>query len=159
MRAHQRGLWRFARLLGAPFALAEDLVQDALLAGLHKHVERKPEAEAAAWLRGAVKNLWRAHLRRASRRPPHVDFDEIEAEFAARVGDDGGDDHVEATRRCLEGLDGRARRALELRYAENASREDMGRELGIGADGVKSLLRRLRQLVQECVDKRLESER
>ena len=61
---HQRGLWRFARLLGAANDHADDLVQEALLAALHKRIDARPEPEAAAWLRAAVRNLWRMHLRR-----------------------------------------------------------------------------------------------
>lgn len=158
MREHQRMLWRFARALGARGPAAEDFAQDALLAGLHKGIDALPRDEAAAWLRGAVRNLWRTHLRTQRRRPPHVDLDALEREFAADHGE-RADARIEAARRCLEQLDGRARRALELRYAENASREAMGRELGLGDDGVKSLLRRLRQLVQACVEKRLEEQR
>lgn len=158
VRAHQRMLWRFARALGSRGQAAEDFAQDALLAGLHKGIDAMPRDEAAAWLRGAVRNLWRTHLRTQRRRPPHVDLDALEREFAADEGE-GTDARVEAARRCLEQLDGRARRALELRYAENASREAMGKELGLGNDGVKSLLRRSRQLVQDCVEKRMEEER
>lgn len=48
---HQRGLWRFARLLGAASDHADDLVQEALLAALHKRIDARPAPEAAAWLR------------------------------------------------------------------------------------------------------------
>lgn len=156
VRMHQRMLFRFARTLGASSPTAEDFVQDAFLAALHKEIERLPPSEAALWLRGAVRNLWRMHLRSQRRRPSHVDVDALEAEFAAKVGPDGGDARIEAARICLDRLDGRSRRALELRYAENASREAIGRELELGDDGVKSLLRRLRQVVHDCVERRLE---
>src|SRR5688572_8867065 len=72
---HTRGTWRFVRVLGCPAQLADDLVQDALLAALHKGIDRLPDADAAPWLRAAVRNLWRMHLRTQRRRPAHVELD------------------------------------------------------------------------------------
>jgi len=156
---HQRGLWRFARLLGAAADHADDLVQDALLAALHKGIEARPEAQAAAWLRAAVRNLWRMHVRTQSRRPEHVALDtspEIADVALARHGgpDRSGDVFVLALRHCLERLDGRARRAIELRYGEQLSRPAMAGALDLTEEGVKTLLRRTREALFACVQRR-----
>lgn len=164
---HQRGLWRFARLLGARADHADDLVQDALLAGLHKGMHERADAEAAVWLRGAVRNLWRMHLRTQRRRPEHLPVDgaaELTAPELATTaivrhgGDDGsGDDFVAALRQCLELLDGRGRLAIELRYGEHRSRLAMAERLAMGEQGIKTLLRRTRQALFACVQRRLRS--
>jgi RNA polymerase sigma-70 factor (ECF subfamily) len=161
---HQRGLWRFARLLGAANDHADDLVQEALLAALHKQVDARPDPEAAAWLRAAVRNLWRMHLRTQRRRPEHQALDTTpelaDAAMARHGGDDGsGDAFVAALRQCLETLDGRAKRALELRYAEQSSRAAMASELAMGEDGIKTLLRRTREALFACVQRRQREER
>ena len=161
---HQRGLWRFARLLGAAGDHADDLVQEALLAALHKRIDTRPEPEAAAWLRAALRNLWRMHLRTQSRRPEHQALDATpelaEAALARHAGDDGsGDAFALALRQCLETLDGRARRALELRYTEQSSRAAMASELAMGEDGIKTLLRRTREALFACVQRRQREER
>lgn len=157
---HQRGLWRFARLLGARSDHADDLVQDALLAGLHKGVHERADAEAAVWLRGAVRNLWRMHLRTQRRRPEHQPVEAApelaDAALARNGGDDGsGDAYVSALRQCLEQLDGRGRLAIELRYGEDRSRPAMAERLSMGEHGIKTLLRRTRQALFACVQRRL----
>lgn len=161
---HQRGLWRFARLLGAANDHADDLVQEALLAALHKRIDARSDTEAVAWLRAAVRNLWRMHLRTQRRRPEHQALDATpelaEAALARHGGDDGsGDAYVAALRLCLEQLDGRAKRALELRYAEQSSRSAMASELAMGEDGIKTLLRRTREALFACVQRRQREER
>jgi len=157
---HQRGLWRFARLLGARSDHADDLVQDALLAGLHKGVHERPDAEAAGWLRAAVRNLWRMHLRTQRRRPEHQPVDTApelaELALARHGGADGsGDAYLAALRQCLEQLDGRGRLAIELRYGEDRSRPAMAQRLAMGEQGIKTLLRRTRQALFACVQRRL----
>lgn len=156
---HQRALWRFARMLGCGPHLAEDLVQDALLAALHKRIDARPDGDAAAWLREAVRNLWRMHLRTQRRRPPHVDLQVAEAALLRHGGDDGGDAFVAALRRCVEGLDGRARAAIDLRYGDDASRAAMAATLAMTEDGIKTLLRRTRDVLFDCVQRRVAAER
>jgi DNA-directed RNA polymerase specialized sigma24 family protein len=47
------------------------------------------------------------------------------------------------------------RRALELRYGSTRSRAQMGAELALSNDGVKSLLRRARAALRACVERRM----
>jgi RNA polymerase sigma factor (sigma-70 family) len=159
VRRHQRAPWRLLRLFGCPAHLADDLVQEALLAAVQKQIDRAPDDEAAAWLRGAVRNLWRMHLRAQRRRPPHVDLDvdlHLAEQALSRNGaDDGGDAFVDALRRCLEQLDGRARTALDLRYKDDAPRAAMAQALALTDDGVKTLLRRTRAVLLACVQRRV----
>ena len=158
VRRHQADPWRYLRLSGCPAHLADDLVQDALLAALHKRIDQLPEADATLWLRGAVRNLWRAHLRSERRRPAQADLDLADLAMARHAGNDGGDQAVRALRDCLQSLEGRARRAMHLRYADDAPRTAIASALSLTEDGVKSLLRRTRQLLGECVARRLRRE-
>ena len=66
--------------------------------------------------------------------------------------------YVEALRRCLDELEARQRRALDLRYAEKSSRAEMARVLEMTENGVKSLLRRIRAALARCVRRRLDLE-
>jgi DNA-directed RNA polymerase specialized sigma24 family protein len=74
-----------------------------------------------------------------------------------RSGD--GFDYVEALRRCVKALPERERKAVHMRYAENKGRPEMAGALKMTADGVKSLLRRIRLALASCVGKRLGLER
>lgn len=150
---HQVALWRHARLLGCPAHLAEEFTHDALLAGIDRglHLERR---DPTPWLRTVVTNLWRDAWRRHCRRRERPDTELVERCWQRHAPDDDGDGYLSALRACLERLDGRARRALDLRYAEGATRAEIAAELGLGDEGTKTLLRRTRSALRRCVNRR-----
>lgn len=158
VRTHQAEVWRYVRYLGATAELADDLVQDAFLQLLRApFVERSP-GETAAWLRTVVRNGYVKSLRR----PPFqtLELDTIEATWRSYAGDrdddagDGGDTSLRELRSCLDRLDGRARQVVRWHYEERRSRQDIGERLGLGQDGVKSLLRRTRAILRACLGRR-----
>lgn len=163
VRAHQAEVWRYVRYLGASAELADDLVQEAFLQLLRApFVERTPAA-TSAWLRTVVRNLYV----KSFRRPPFAsaELDAIEATWTGFVGDgegaggtNGSGDALARLRQCLEQLDGRARSVVAWHYEERRSRVDIAGRLGIGEDGVKSLLRRTRALLKACVERRAREE-
>ena len=160
IRRHQEAPWRFLRLCGCPADIADDLVQEALIAALQKNVPEQPDPVAASWLRGAVTNLWRMHLRsRRYQDDALATFaaDLALAEYAYRrcAGDDGGEAWRAALALCLAQVEAAPRQALELRYGNGLSREELSARLGLGADGVKSLLRRMRIRLRHCVERRM----
>lgn len=164
VKAHQAELFRYMRYLGADRAAAEDLVQETFLAAFRSDAvpETDDDRTLARWLRGVARNLFLQHCRRSRRTPVTVDAAALEQaettwrEAFLRGGD--GFDTVEALRRCLEGLSADQRRALDLRYAERRSRAEMAALLRMTENGVKSLLRRLRARLAECVERRLRME-
>ncbi|MCA8977403.1 MAG: hypothetical protein KDC98_21960 [Planctomycetes bacterium] len=159
VRHHQVGAWRHARLRGCPPDVADDLVQEALMAALHKGIPAEPDPAAAAWLRGAIDNLWRMYLRTEGRRQRHAKLAAVDCTWPfAGAEDDGGAAWLDALRACLERLDGRARRLLDLHYGVRASRVAIAGELGLRANGVKALLRRVRDGLRACVLRRLAAE-
>lgn len=154
VRRHQVGAWRYARLRGCPPDLADDFVQEALMAALHKGIVGEPDSAAAAWLRGAIDNLWRMHLRtegRLLRRTAAL----AASRAPAFGGDDGSEAWMEALHACLSRLDGRSRRLLDLHYASGASRAAIADEFGMRENGVKAFLRRVRDGLRGCVLRRL----
>src|SRR5262245_31341872 len=68
IRRHQAAAWRYLRVCRCPADVADDLVQEAMLAALHKGIHEHSDAMSAAWLRGAVTKLWCMHLRTQRRR-------------------------------------------------------------------------------------------
>lgn len=155
VRAHQAEVWRYLRFLGASTELADDLCQDTFVQLLRApFVERSP-AETAAWLRTVARNRYVQSLRR----PPFAaaDLDAIEATWTGFAGDDGGDANLARLRECLGSLDGRARQAVQWHYEQRRSRRAIAEQLGIGEDGVKSLLRRTRDWLRRCMARRAEA--
>lgn len=151
VQEHQAEVWRYLRFLGASAELADDLTQEAFLQLLRAPFEERSPAATAAWLRTVARNLFV----KAFRRPPFqlAELDAIEAVWTGFARDDGGHESLERLRECLQRLDGRAREAVRLCYEERRSRREIGRRLGIGEQGVKSLLRRTRAVLRACVER------
>lgn len=158
VRRHQPPTWRFLRLCGCAADLADDLVQEAMLAALHKQVHRLDDAAATAWLRGAASNLWRMQLRGDARRAARTARALAEQAQRQCERDDGGEAWLLALRTCLQGLDGRARDVLERHYTGGMSRESVAAAMGLRPEGVKTLLRRVRDILRDCVLRRLGGE-
>ncbi|MFW6108264.1 MAG: RNA polymerase sigma factor [bacterium] len=164
VRAHQAELYRYMRYLGAADAPAEDLVQETFLAAFRSDAapETDDDREMARWLRGVARNMFLRYCRQRRRRPHRLSravLEQAEATWAQtflRGGD--GFDYLEALRRCVDALSAHQRQALDLRYAERRSRAEMAESLAMTENGVKSLLRRLRARLAECVQRRLRME-
>jgi len=143
---------RYLRFLGCDPHTAEDLCQDVLLEAVQSRaLEQQPAAAGAAWLRTAARHRFVDLRRREARAPDVRELDAMDAVWERRESDGS----QRALAECLALVGGRARRCLELRYGHGASRDAIARELGIGAEGVKSLLARVRDQLRQCIDRRL----
>ena len=91
VRRHQQALWRYARGLGAPTDLAEDLVQEAFVTALRRFAGG-PDAAAFVFLRTTLRHLWLRHCRDDSRR------EELLVEAADRLWERTQGDLDNATR-------------------------------------------------------------
>ena len=60
----------------------------------------------------------------------------------------------DSLRACLRALPARSRQVLQLRYGEKLSRAEIGERIGLGDEGVKSLLTRLREALERCIRQR-----
>ncbi|HEX5050302.1 MAG TPA: sigma factor [Planctomycetota bacterium] len=145
-------LWRYLRVLGADAATADDLVQEAFVVALRRRdFDASVTAATFAFLRTTARHLW---LKSRRSRPPQRDVDEADRVWDAQCSDGGGD-YVDALRRCLAGLPERSRLLLEATYAERRGRTASAAALGIGSQGIKSALRRLRTFLHGCIERRL----
>ena len=134
-------------------AAAEDLAQEAFVAGLAHH--RQGDAlPGEGWLRTTARNFWLQHMRRRRRRPAELRLEAADEVWDRQAGSDGGDGYRAALRACMRKLSERDRLALSLRYGEGASREEMAERLDMQVEGVKSLLQRLRMALRACVERR-----
>lgn len=147
-------IWRYLRFLGCAADLADDFAQDTLLAALRAFPAEDPPM---AWLCTTARNRLLMHLRTAGREV--ADLATLHAQWVEVAGDDGGDAQLAALRRCLDELPARSRRVLELRYGDGVERTSIARELGLGVEGVKSLLVRLRAALAVCVQRRIQEKR
>ncbi|MEZ6038048.1 MAG: RNA polymerase sigma factor [Planctomycetota bacterium] len=138
---------RYLRFVGCPASALDDLVQETLLAG----VRQWPDGDAPlSWLLATARNQLRKLLRDQGRRREVVDLERLD-ELWQRHVPDGGDERGERLRHCLERLPERGRLALQLRYGDDLSLAEVGVRLGLGVDGAKSMLARLRAALQRCI--------
>src|SRR4051812_42537841 len=159
VQEHQAGVWRYIRFLGAEPAEADDLTQETFLALARAEFAERDARQTAAYLRVVARNQILALRRKQSREICTVELDAADAVWAAAAGNDGSlNGYLAALGDCLEQLEGRSRQAIDLHYQEHASRESIASHLGMQPDGVKTLLRRTRQLLRECIERKIKTD-
>ena len=164
VRVHQAELYRFVRYLGAERSAAEDIMQETFLAAFKADLPAalNNARGEAAWLRAIARNLFLKHCRHLKNSPVTTDdtlLKKAEALWSTeflRGGD--GFDYVEALRTCLEELSEKQRRLVDMRYAQKKSRSEMAHLSQMTENGIKSLLRRIRSVLGECVKRTLKLE-
>ncbi len=151
----RRALWRYARTLGADAHTADDLVQDAFAVVLARPgFDFSVPAAVFTFLRTTCRQLW---LRSKQRTISEREVAEADRVWVERCGAGDGDDYVDALRVCLDRLPPRSRELLAATYADGDGRAAAGARVGIGREGTKSALRRLRTFLHDCIRKRLEA--
>lgn len=134
----------------------EDIFQDFCLVAVQKAADFRDGTNFAAWARTIARNKLREHLRRRTGHPvPDAFFDGLDQAFdEARMGLDP-DPRKEALRLCLSELQEGARQLVSLRYDEGLDPAAIAGRLGRSRVAVNSLLQRIREVLKDCVDRRL----
>lgn len=154
VRNHQRGVWRYLRWLGAGAAEADDLTQETFLEVWRRPFEQYDPRATAAYLRQVAKNRFLMMVR-ARGRKAEVNIEAADAVFAEFAREDGGDAQIEALGECLKRVQGKARQAVDLFYVDGHSRAETARLMQMNEEGVKTLLRRVKDSLRECVEGKL----
>jgi RNA polymerase sigma-70 factor (ECF subfamily) len=135
---------------------AEDLVQEVAQVVAEKFEEYDRQRSFTSWALGIARNRLLKYYRTRSR-------DRLVLSEAAltqlgsaleRVEHEAEDRRI-ALRTCLERIEGRRRRVLEMRYGENAKVSEIARQLGMSSDGVSVMLHRIRSVLFGCIQKQL----
>jgi RNA polymerase sigma-70 factor (sigma-E family) len=153
-REHYRSLLRLAALLIDDVSTCEEIVQDAFVAVLRSSARVRDEAKVPAYLRSAVLNGARSHLRRRRvrerERPLRLVKTEPSAEAGALLADE-----QRAVLDALRSLPDRQRAVLMLRFYLGLSETEIGEVLGIAPGTVKTHARRgIESLAHTLEDRR-----
>ena len=155
VQAHQAGVWRYLRYLGCEPNEADDLTQETLLVVLREGFEVRSPVQTAAYLRTVARNRMLMDRRKHRNKPLTVDLEAAEAVWAEVANEDGLNDYLLALGECLQqAVTPRVRRALELQYRDRADRAEIAAALDLAVEGVKTLLRRARSALRDCVERR-----
>ena len=159
VREHQADVWRYLRYLGAAAEDADDLTQETFLAVARAPFELRSRCETAAYLRTAARNQLLMLRRRQGRQICTVEMAAAEDVWAETIVTGDSNEFVDALSRCYETLVGRAREAVDRFYRNGESREQLAARFEISADGVKTLLRRTRASLKDCIERRLRDDK
>lgn len=155
VQEHQADVWRYLRFLGASREDADDLMQETFLAVGRTPLEERSRGETAGYLRTAARNQLLMLRRRQGRQVGAINLAAAEEVWAAATTDGGFNEFLEALDECRQSLAGRAREAIEAFYRDDKTRDQLAAEFEMSVDGVKSLLRRTRTALRDCIERRL----
>ncbi|WP_235908895.1 RNA polymerase sigma factor [Roseiconus nitratireducens] len=158
MLRHQRGVWRYLRMLGCDDATADDLTQETFLRVLRRDdFVQHNDSATAGYLRRTAYNLLVSRHRKLGRIQTIAEPTLLDETWDRWAGKDlTGDAAVEALRQCFSKLTERAQLALRMRFDSNASRVEIGEALGITDHGARNLMQRAKQQLRSCVDEKMQ---
>ena len=136
---------------------AEDLLQDVSLAASTSWAQYRPGTPFLAWAREIARRRVLDYGKRRSRRHALLEPEVLEALDAAAVEleSESVEPRRDALRGCLSKVGGDARKIIELRYAGHADIPRISREVGRTVQASYAILKRTKQLLRECIDRRL----
>lgn len=155
VRNHQRGVWRYLRYLGADSAVADDLTQETFVTVWRNPFDDYDDRATAGYLRRVAKNKFLMHLRASGRRPEVANIEQAGELFSEAARDDGGDGQIAALADCMQSLQGKARQVVDAYYRKGHSRAATATLMQMTEEGVKTLLRRVKDSLRECVERKL----
>jgi RNA polymerase sigma-70 factor, ECF subfamily len=156
---HQAGIWRYLRSIGCDHSLADDLTQETFIAVLRRPFVQISPAATVSYLRRVAYHLLISYRRRQKKVISTGQMELLDAQWMRWAGADGdGNDLVDALADCFSRLTKRAQLSLKLRFGQNASRDDIAKELGITEHGAKNLMQRAKTQLKECLDGKLNRE-
>jgi RNA polymerase sigma-70 factor (ECF subfamily) len=141
-------------------SLADDIVQEVARQATANFDRYDPDRPFIAWLIGIARQRIAEHYRTLGRRPVVFSSDIIESITDAYVDmQPQVDDRLDALRACMEQLNNRHRRVIELRYARQLSQDEIASQVGSNGRAINAMLFRIRTALRECVSKKTEQTR
>ena len=172
---HGDYLYRCAMLRVRDAEVAQDIVQETLLAALQARNSFAGQSAERTWLVGILKHKVIDYMRRASREKPFEDLERITADDDEdhSFGDDGHwrNEHVgpvdwacdprkmtentqfwEVLRYCLERLPERTAQVFALKEIDGVDSEEVCKVLEVTPSNLWVLLHRARSRLRECFE-------
>jgi len=174
LAACRPALMRYARLQIREPALAEDLVQNTLIAALQSVADFRGEAALVTWLIGILKRQIIDHYRRAAREtslPATADDDEGNSDLLERLFAQDGhwvtkpavwdnpeeslqqEAFLSVLEQCLQGLAGQSGRVFAMREILDLEPAEICKELGLTQSNYWVLMHRARLRLRSCVER------
>lgn len=156
---HQEGIWRYLRSIGCDHSLADDLTQETFLAVLRRPFNQVSPSATSCYLRRVAYHLLVSYRRRHKKVVSTSELELLDAQWLRWAGADGdGGEIMDVLAECFNRLTHRAQLSLKMRFSQDATREQIAKELGISEHGAKNLMQRAKSQLRECVSGKLNRE-
>lgn len=137
---------------------AEDILQEVAADASRNFDKYDPSRPFVAWLIGIARQRLVDHYRKQGRQ--HVELspdalallDQAYAETAEEI-----DDRLIALRTCMEKLPEHHRQIINRRYGFDDPLSEIAKSIGSNAKAVNAMLVRVRKLLADCIQQRLEA--
>ena len=156
----QHALGGFVRLHIRDHNLADDIIQEVAKQATEHFDSYDPSRPFIAWLIGIARLRMADAFRRQGRSPVVFSTEAVEAlSLAYAELEDGVSDRLAALRSCMDKLNDRHRRVLELRYARRQSSSEIAEQVGGSAGSIDVMTHRVRSALRRCIEHKMESNR
>ncbi len=155
----RRMIESFIRAIVPDAHLVEDVIQEVYIVVARRYADFAEGTNFGAWVREIARRTALHQLRKAGRPGAPLEprtLDALETSF--ETAPETWDEEKRALQSCVEKLPAESLRVLDLRYVNDAPLAEIAASVGRSVDGVKALLKRLRQKLAECAEARLGGE-
>lgn len=174
VEVEQRYLMRYARSLTRDDQLAQELVQDTILAALENAAGFSGRSSLRTWLTSILRNKWIDEKRRDARRVELTTLDDEGGEDDSLLDrlfkEDGhwtnfpaqwanpdaaceSSEFFTVFEKCMDGLPKQTARVFFLREVMGEETEDICKEVSISSSNCWVLLHRARLRLRECLER------
>jgi RNA polymerase sigma-70 factor, ECF subfamily len=151
----QRTVAAFVRTLVTNFHESEEVLQRVAVTLVRKYEQYDPGRSFVAWAIGVARLEALAFLRQRGK--DRLVFDDALLAGIAESHERAAQDAAPVPQfldQCVEELDGRARRAIQLRYGGDLRTAQIAGEMKISDGSARMLLSRARALLRKCLEAR-----
>ncbi|HLY09669.1 MAG TPA: sigma-70 family RNA polymerase sigma factor [Planctomycetota bacterium] len=154
---HQDGIRAFLSSVVRDRAAAEDVFQEVSLSLWESFESYDSARPFGAWARGVALKKVLQGREKARRIPLAFSPPTIQAVLDAYDRTEAAAPDTEGLRDCISKLPPRSQSLLALRYERSLKLGEIAKEVGSTLDAVHKLLSRIRENLQECLQRRLEA--
>ena len=136
---------------------AEDVLQEVAADASRNFDKYDPARPFVAWLIGIARQRLVDHYRKEDRRRAELSEDALALldnayiEVAEEI-----DDRIVALRKCMDQLPEHHKALINRRYGFDDALSDIAKSVGKSAKAVNAMLTRIRKLLADCVQQRME---
>ena len=142
------------------YIIADDLLQEVAIVAFRKYDQYDPSRPFYPWVIG-IARVELLRWRRAASKERYVfsnetiaRLEDAQQEIEAETGP-----RREALHICLNLLNGKTRKLVELRYGQDLKQSVIAERMGMNASTVRSTLLRARRMIRDCIEFRLKASR